>query len=218
MLRMLKAVIIVGVVFGLAACSHKPKPTTSKTAVFDASFIAINPDIYKKVPFVDNSKAQGPYLSMNVEFLPLNDVRKQVEAREKLALQHRGEAHITVISPPEYEQLKSALSIELINEVALLNRIQETPFEIVCLGRGQARGDKNMLSTYFIVVDAPELVTLRQTLATLYRNNGGQMNDFKPEGYYPHITVGFNERDLHSQDGVIKNKASCFSQMQLKAQ
>lgn len=218
MLGILKAVVIVGCAFGLIGCTHKTKVTNSKTAVLDSFVIDVDPDIYKKVPFTDNSKNQGPYLSMNVEFSPLDEVRKHVETKEKRTLQHRGEAHITVISPPEYEQLKSVLSMELINEVALLNRIQETPFEIVCLGRGQVRVDKQTLSTYFIVVDAPELVTLRQTLATLYKNNGGQPNDFKPEDYNPHITVGFSERDLHSQDGVIKNKASCFSQMRLKAQ
>jgi len=108
--------------------------------------------------------------------------------------------------------------MELINEVALLNRIQETPFQIVCLGRGQKTEGTKTLSTFFIVVDAPELRVLRQTIATLYKTSGGIANEFKPEGYYPHITVGFSERDLHSQDGVIKNKATCFSEIWLKAQ
>lgn len=218
MVGILKAVVIVCVAFSLINCTHKAKPGKSKSAEFDPSAIPVDPDIYKKVTFVDNSKTQAPYLAMNVDFSSLGDVRKDIEAKEKITLQHRGEAHITVISPPEYEQLKSVLTMELINEVALLNRIQETPFEIVCLGRGRLRADNKTLSTYFIVLDAPGLISLRHTLATLYKTNGGQPNEFKPDEYFPHITIGFNERDLHSQDGVVKDKSSCFSQMQLKAQ
>lgn len=159
-----------------------------------------------------------PYLSMNIEFSPMADIRKSIENKEKVTLLHRGEAHITILTPMEYDTLKKVLTMELINEVALLNRIQETPFEIVCLGRGQVTENKKTLSTYFIVVDAPELMTFRQNIATLYKTNGGATNEFKSEEFYPHITIGFTERDLHLQDGVIKSKASCFSEMQLKAQ
>lgn len=216
MLDILKALIGLYVAFSLVQCTHKTKGLRNKTAALDSSSILIDPDIYKTVPFTDNSKTQAPYLSMNIDFTAISDLRKRIEAKQKVELKHLGEAHITVIAPQEYEQLKSVLTMELINEVALLNRIQESPFQIICLGRGQLREGNKTLLTYFIVIEAPELMNLRQTIATLYKTNGGQSNAFRPEEFYPHITVGFTERDLHLSDGVIKDKTSCLSEMRLK--
>lgn len=221
MLDILKAVIALSVVCWLFGCTQKKVAPTKSKATFinsNQSPMMVDSEIYKKITFIDNSRVPTPYLSMNIAFDPVADVRKDVEKREKLTLSHRGEAHITVLTPPEFEQLKSALTMELINEVALLNRIQETPFEIICLGRGQRVENKKTLSTYFIVVEAPGLVMLRHTLASLYKTRGGGSTDFDPDAFTPHITVGFTDRDLHVQDGVLKNKSSCLIEMQLKAQ
>jgi len=54
--------------------------------------------------------------------------------------------------------------------------------------------------TYFIVVDAPFLKTWRKT-------RWGLNEEKFP--YYPHITLGFTERDLHLQDGAVKDARSC---------
>jgi 2'-5' RNA ligase len=191
----------------LSGCIQAPKKSY---VVGDGDkVVLIDPDIYKKVPFIDNSKNQTPYLVMNVNHDPLPSIRKHIESQDKVTLAHRGEAHITVITPPEFEQLKSALTMELINEVAILNRIQEMPYEIICIGKGTKSEDGKKLTTYFIVVDAPELVSFRHTIAALYKSRGGTTSDFNPDEFYPHITIGFEGRDLHIQDGVIKNKASC---------
>tara|TARA_B110001454_G_C12722892_1_gene435547 strand:- start:2458 stop:3117 length:660 start_codon:yes stop_codon:yes gene_type:complete len=219
MLDILKAIMAVIIACGLMNCVQKKVATKSSAPVdINPAAIAIDSEIYKKITFIDNSKIPAPYLSMNIAFDPIAVIRKDVEKKEKVILQNRGEAHITVITPPEFEQLKSVLTMELLNEVALLNRIQETPFEILCVGRGQIKEDKKTLSTYFIVVDAPELLSLRRTIATLYKTRGGLASGFNPEDFYPHITVGFTERDLHASDGVIKSKASCLIDTQLKAQ
>lgn len=220
--------VIIGTIFTCSVmnCAQKQVGVKSLTKSqsganknpINPSAILVDPDIYKKVPFVDNSKTAAPYLSMNIDFNSITVIRKDVERIERLVIQNRGEAHITVITPPEFEQLKSVLSMELLNEVALLNRIQEAPFEIVCVGRGQLKEDSKTLSTYYIVVDAPELVSLRRTIATLYKTRGGPAAGFNPDDYYPHITVGFTERDLHLSDGVVKSKASCLIDTQLKAQ
>lgn len=220
--------VIIGIVITCSVmnCAQKKvggiSPTKSQSGKYvnliNPSVILVDPDIYKKIPFVDNSKTAAPYLSMNIDFDSITVIRKDVERIERLVLQNRGEAHITVITPPEFEQLKSVLSMELLNEVALLNRIQETPFEIVCVGRGQLKENRKVLSTYYVVLEAPELVSLRQTIATLYRTRGGPASGFNPDDFYPHITVGFTERDLHQSDGVIKSKASCLIDTQLKAQ
>ncbi|OYZ19269.1 MAG: hypothetical protein B7Y39_12085 [Bdellovibrio sp. 28-41-41] len=193
-------------------------PNSTNLNSINSSAIPVDPDIYKKIAFVDNSKTAAPYLSMSIDFDSIAAIRKNVEKIDRLVLQNRGEAHITVITPPEFEHLKSVLTMELLNEVALLNRIQETPFEVVCVGRGQLKEDKKTLSTYYVVVDAPELVSLRHTIATLYKTRGGLVAGFNPDEFYPHITVGFTDRDLHQSDGVVKSKVSCLIDIQLKAQ
>ena len=115
-------------------------------------------------------------------------------------------------------QLTKILSLSVITEVAHLNRVQESPFEIICLGRGVKSEDSKVFSAYFLVVSSPDLVELRQSIQTLFITRGGDAGLFDPTDYYPHITVGFSDRDLHSQDGIIKNKSTCFSDIQLKAQ
>lgn len=220
MLDLLKAIAALLIVGGIISCAQK-KVLAKKKSLFVSpihSTVTIDPEIYKKISFVDNSKMAVPYLTMNIAFAPISDIRTNIEQKEKLNLVHRGEAHITVITPPEFERLRSVLSMELINEVALLNRIQETPFEIVCIGRGQIQENRKTLSTYFVVVDAPELLTMRHTIATLYKTHGGRPSEFDPDLFYPHITIGYTERDLHLQDGVAKDKSSCLIETQLKAQ
>jgi 2'-5' RNA ligase len=197
-------ILLVGFISG---CIQSAKKTYSSGN--NDKVVLIDPSIYKKVTFVDNSKNPMPYLVMNVNHEPFAAIRKYIESEDKVTLAHRGEAHITVITPPEFDQLKSALPIELTNEVAILNRIQEMPYEIICVGKGTKNEDGKKLITYFIVVDAPELVSLRHTIATLYKSRGGGPTEFKPEEFYPHITIGFEGRDLHIQDGLIKDKRSC---------
>ncbi|MBL7542373.1 MAG: hypothetical protein JNL11_01085 [Bdellovibrionaceae bacterium] len=202
-------------------CSQKkvtPKSENNRSKFSSTSMLPISADIYKKVPFIDRSLSAAPYLAMNVAFEPLAEIRRSIEHSENIVLKHRGEAHITVIAPPEFDQLKSGLSAKLINEVALLNRIQETPFQIICLGKGEKHENGKVVSTFFIVVDAPALRDLRQKIVTLSKTQGKSPVEVKPDDYNPHITVGFTERDLHAEDGVFKNKATCFSQMQIKAQ
>lgn len=39
---------------------------------------------------------------------------------------------------------------------------------------------------------------------------------FRAERFFPNITVGFNKRDLHESDGVIKDKTTCFKPIQIR--
>lgn len=201
----------------LVNCANKSS-IKSVNRNYKGPSISIHSDIYKKVEFIDNSKTNPSYLSVNVFYSPLTNVRSQIEQWEKRPLVHRGEGHITVLTPDEYQQLITVLSGELINEVALLNRIQQVPFEVVCVGRGHKQEANKTLYTYFIVINSSELIRIREALQTLYITRGGRESEFIPEIYQPHITIGFTERDLHAHDGVEKNKSSCYSEIQLKAQ
>ncbi|MFK8032279.1 MAG: 2'-5' RNA ligase family protein [Gammaproteobacteria bacterium] len=153
------------------------------------------------------------YLVQNIPFEPLSDLRQKIEEQFDVSLKHRGEAHITVITPPEFERLSSHLSIDEINELAS-ETIQSMTYQPVCLGRGRSRGqppdEGTIMTTFFIVVTSRELVALREQIATAYRQAGGTEPAFKTQ-YHPHITLGFTHRDLHDSDGVTKDETSCVA-------
>ncbi len=152
------------------------------------------------------------YLIQNLPFLPVKALYQDLEKKLNTKLISRGEAHITVITPVEYYNvLKSHISIQEIDKIAKDMKIQEAPFKIVCLGRGQTIMDKEIESTYYIVVEAKRLIEIRKAIWEIYVSKGGNQDDFNPDYYYPHITVGFTKRDLHESDGVIKDKNSHFA-------
>jgi 2'-5' RNA ligase len=69
--------------------------------------------------------------------------------------------------------------------------------------------------TFYIVVESPELVAIRQEIQNLFLLKGGNEKDFVAENFYPHITIGYTKRDLHDEDGIIKDAKSCISKISL---
>lgn len=74
----------------------------------EAQPFKISADIHRtdSTPFIPHteSKPYGSYLAMNLPFEPIEALRKELERRESVSLAHRGEAHITVITPPEFDK------------------------------------------------------------------------------------------------------------------
>ncbi|BBM84664.1 2'-5' RNA ligase family protein [Candidatus Uabimicrobium amorphum] len=181
----------------------------------------ISNDVHKtnEVKFIVHS---GPgtydnYLIQNVPFSPVKELYLSVQEKLKQPLKNRGEAHITVITPPEYNNsLRSVVSMKEIDEIATAMNIQQCQFEIVCLGRGSKKIDGKEEHTYFIVVTSPQLVAIRKRIADLYVKKGGDASKFDYKHYYPHITLGFTKRDLHESDGIIKDKSSFFAHLSEK--
>jgi 2'-5' RNA ligase len=170
------------------------------------------------MPFVrhESSAPFGSYLSMNIPYAPVLGLHDDVKGVAGLDLITRGEAHITVVTPPEYDgALKSYLSIKKIHDLAERLEIQETPFKVVCLGKGEKVEGTKTLTTYFIVVKSPELLKIRREIRDAFVKAGGDPKAFVPEEFYPHITVGFTDRDLHREDGVVKDDRSCTANLEL---
>ncbi|KAG0170662.1 hypothetical protein DFQ30_002177 [Apophysomyces sp. BC1015] len=129
----------------------------------------------------------------------------------------RGEAHITVISPPEYLQLaKANLTIHDINAIALNHRIQSSQFHIVCLGKVTIVLEDREHVVYQIIMDSPQLIRLREEIFRLYYDRGGNVALFDPHNFYPHITLGFTVRDLHPEQGVFKGYNVCHRVLLVK--
>lgn len=175
-----------------------------------SSEISIPIEIHENqnLPFFHHTgPGYGSYLAMNINYSPIKVLWKEIEKQEGLKLKNRGEAHITVITPVEFNNsLKSFLDIKEIHRIAAEAKIQELTFSPFCVGKGE----KGNLRTYFIVVKSKDLLNLRIEIQKAFIKNGGNPKDFNPESFYPHITLGFSKRDLHESDGIIKDERTCL--------
>lgn len=147
------------------------------------------------------------YLAMNINYAPVKELYNDFIKDQSLKLKNRGEAHITVITPVEYgDRLAGFMTIDEINKIAGEFSIQDSKFQVKCLGEGKSRKDK----TYYIVVVSDDLLEIRKRIEQLYLERGGDSKKFQSSHYFPHITLGYTKRDLHESDGVIKDEKSCI--------
>ncbi len=99
------------------------------------------------MPFVSH-RGEGRFdttLAMNVQYAPVKALRDELTQALGYDLkfftlwQATGEAHITVLTPIEYfDKIKPFVSIERIEIIAQEMNIQNSEFDILGLGRGQA--------------------------------------------------------------------------------
>jgi hypothetical protein len=139
-----------------------------------------------------------------------------VEAATGLSLRDRGEAHITVVTPPEEQVLRARLSGSEILAALGTDSIQQESFKVTCLGHGLVQAGHEKQETFYAVIYAPGLVARRAHLAAAFRAAGGSEGGFDPAHFYPHITVGFTHGDLHEQDGVVKDRDSCIGEIAVR--
>lgn len=172
------------------------------------------------VAFVEHtgSFAFSNVLAMNVCYAPILSLRQQIENKLGITLNYlkewdsKGEAHITVITPPEYDQfLSKALSMEEINEIARSFQIQNASFDVLGLGECSITIEEKEEFTFFVICKSERLLEIRRAISKRYLSLTGEMGEFAPEAYYPHITIGFTKRDLHENDGAIKDQKHSLS-------
>lgn len=165
-----------------------------------------------QAPFIPHTETKpfGSYLTMNLPFENFAPVRLELEAYLKHSLQHRGEAHITIITPPEFDNvLKDKITIQEINKIAERAKIQEAHLQYRCIGEAKKEIQGHREKAYFIVVIAPALLEIRKEIQKLYISRGGSKKAFNPDLFFPHITLGYTLRDLHYEEGAIKDETSC---------
>lgn len=172
-----------------------------------------------KIPMVVHT-GSGPYQSylvQNVPYAPVLAVNKKIASIIGRKLKTRGEAHITVITPPEYDRaLKGIVSIERIHQLAEQWTVQEMTFDVICVGSGKAELEGKMEETFFLVVRSEDLFNLRKEIEKMYLERGGKPGGFVAEKYYPHITIGYTKSDLHIHQGVVKNETSKDERFKLR--
>ncbi|PCI39724.1 MAG: hypothetical protein COB53_02860 [Elusimicrobia bacterium] len=175
----------------------------------------VSPTLWDEVKAVRHTEKHpfGSYLARSVNFEAAQGLFRQLDKRLGNALDKQGartEAHITVITPVEYDTvLKTHVPIAEIHEIASELKIQEAAFQAICMGRARSADGKR--ATYFLVVESKPLRGLRAEVFRRYRARGGEPSRFDPEHWYPHITIGYTDGDLHQQiDGVMKGRNACW--------
>lgn len=186
----------------MGSFAFEPAPLTLSPGVHQTSAMAFKPHT--------GGGRYGSYLTVNVPFAPVKDIFDQVDDKLQFdRFKTRGEAHITVITPVEYRKnLEAFISIDQINQLAMESDLQSMPFEVLGLGVGKKEMGGDIEETFFLVVDSPALREFRAKVHQQFVDSGGDPQNWDPEHFYPHITVGFTQRDLHESDGVIKDRSS----------
>lgn len=176
-------------------CAFAKKLNKQSDAIALPAVVSLPASVYEtqNLPLLENKD----YLALQILYEPVKNVYEQLKAKYP-GLITRGEAHITVVTPPEFKKFHG-VSIADVQQFARDQKMQSCEFKIQGLGHGQVQKDEN----FFLVVDSVCLWKFRQSLKQHFK-----LQDFDPDHFYAHITVGYTRRDLHEQDGVIKNAKS----------
>lgn len=202
-------------------------------------FEGVEPDldlpIYQQDPAIWKN-----YLQMNLNFEPVRRLKDQMAQLLGVSLdgydpatgltRPRVEAHITVITPPEYnEYLAGSISMKRINEIAQEMNIQSARFEVIGVGsgaaylndQGEVSRDGKKQETFFIVVQSEDLLKIRRAIYREALSNPNRimsrLGQMSPEVFFPHITIGYTFGDLHlGPHGVRKDKTSLDERFSLQ--
>tara|TARA_Y100000780_G_scaffold230853_1_gene254029 strand:+ start:19764 stop:20363 length:600 start_codon:yes stop_codon:yes gene_type:complete len=172
--------------------------------------VQISSEVYKKVPFSSEFIEDGA-LIRNVNYDAVKAIVPQLNSLYGVKLETRGEAHITVITPPEaqgwftdHKGVNYLISSMELHQ-KYFRTLQDTKFEVVCVGMQENESNK----VFYLVVDSPELFAVRAEIAQELERRArftGKKTFFDSNKYYPHITIGFEGGDVH---GVSKGAETC---------
>ncbi|KAI9298183.1 hypothetical protein K502DRAFT_282464, partial [Neoconidiobolus thromboides FSU 785] len=176
----------------------------------DSSSTPFEPKIGEK-PFTN-------YLQQTLDFSYIKPLFNKLNSTVGIPLKSRGEAHITVISPPEFDKVlsKAGVTMKEINDIALKHKIQQIPVNIACIGRQRVViADKQQEVYNLILKNQQRYIDIRKDIFNVYKSKGGEGALFQPEAFWGHITLGFLDRDLFIEDGIYKGTNSCWSDIKL---
>ncbi|KAF9272799.1 hypothetical protein BGZ68_002082 [Mortierella alpina] len=179
------------------------------------------------VPFKSHNgtKPYSSWVGLTLDYSYIKPVFNLIKATESIAngtLRTRGEAHITVITPPEFDRIlrPAGVTIQHLDDLATTglqkDRLQKAKFGFECLGRVQVvskPGNVFQQAVQIILKDYGDLVDYRWDVFSLFVKKGGNPALFDPENFSPHITLGFRHRDIFEVDGVFKRKNACIRQI-----
>ncbi|KAI9469042.1 MAG: hypothetical protein EXX96DRAFT_590237 [Benjaminiella poitrasii] len=135
----------------------------------------------KHVPFIEHPDGNSSWLGITFDFQYVKPIFDLVNSTEEKPLLNRGEAHATVISPPEFAVLaKADITVDQMNEVAISHAIQSSKVDIVCLGKEDVVIQGQQRIVYQIIIKSKDLIKIRKRLFQLYVEKGGNTSLFDP--------------------------------------
>ena len=175
------------------------------------------------LPFIERESA----LALNVNYSGVEKLRREISKHIRKPLKFftgwspSGEAHVTTITPPEFQtQLSPYLDQKRINQLAEKLQIQTSDLEILGVGSGQKKFGKEEGETFFLIVRSRKLREIRRAIHRAYLTAGGPLTGpkaFRPDHFFPHITIGYTHLDIHESDGLLKDLEHSFdSRFRLK--
>ncbi|KAJ1649880.1 hypothetical protein IWQ61_009167 [Dispira simplex] len=156
------------------------------------------------------------WLQQTLNFTLLLPLLTQVQHAhgEHQLLKNRGEAHITVVTPPEFDQILAPVGItaQHLETIAHDYRLQDSPLDVICVGRQIAYDvtTSERMYAYNLLMCPSTWLEIRWAVWRAYVALGGEPSWFSPTLFFPHVTLGYTHRDLHIQDGVFKGVNSCW--------
>lgn len=218
----------VGAFLGMETAKNQPlaqqalRPLMYAVSRFmDHTYIPLSKSILNNanLPFYSHT-GPGEFdtaLAMNVHHEPVSRLRNYIESRIGVPLKFfklwnpNGEAHVTVITPPEYSKaLKNHVSIEEMEHISAQHHLQASDLKILGIGHGHAQNADGSIQpelgeTFFLIVYSTNLLNIRRHIQKNYLQRGGDPKQFDAENFYPHITIGYTVQDLHESHGVKKD-------------
>jgi 2'-5' RNA ligase len=189
---------------------------STSSLAFAATDIKVSSEILNNSQLAfESHRGEGRFdtaLAMKVQYAPLKNFRQSLNTELNANLKFftlwapEGEAHVTVLTPLEYyDTLKKFISIERIEQIALDAGIQKSDLSLQGIGKGEVVINTKTEQTYFLIAHSENLLKIRNLIYQEYVQNGGPADSWNPNAFYPHITIGYTLRDLHIEDGVIKD-------------
>ncbi|KAJ1994732.1 hypothetical protein H4R33_000155 [Dimargaris cristalligena] len=175
-----------------------------------------------RVP-VESHSGPLPYeswLQHTLNFTHLAPVIRQLEWVHPGPLLNRGEAHVTVVTPPEFDRILAPVGITVadLDALALQAGLQHVPFKVLCVGRQRLVSPEkaaDTLEAYNLIVQADAWLDLRWDIWRLFVQRSGEPSAFDPAHFWPHITLGYSHRDLFVEDGMYKGINSCWRPVEM---
>lgn len=161
----------------------------------------------KDIPPTAEFIAHDNWLGINLPFEKYDKLRLQLEGLIGRSLKHRGEAHITLVTPPEYEAFKDTLSMNEVQKILQPQKLQSAKFQHLCIGKIQQKSSERTIETFYVVIESPDLFNQRADLERTLAQKG--YHQFKAKNYSPHITLGFDEVDIHPKSSTAKDSSTC---------
>ncbi|MDA8793817.1 hypothetical protein N9N67_11265, partial [Bacteriovoracaceae bacterium] len=128
--------------FALKLCRMQDHIDSDKKFVFTLE----QEKVFKEVPFIphgqylnkNNSKWDN-WLGVNIYFSPIKNLKNEIEksiGKNLNGIKPRVEAHITILTPPEYNDFiePSGLTMQEINKLAEKDSIQKLIYKIIGIG------------------------------------------------------------------------------------